>query len=160
MVIWHQLWDMGYAPYCPHLSHFLHLHQPRPYEEWLDFDNNFIPGSDGLFRFAGQSRGADKEVGLAISLGIPVFTNLAVMETYFKAYPVSRADVYDLVDKKRTEQNVQWGGLGNDIENKPEDWVRWIQEYSTGSGRAEGKCFKKRMVHVAALAIAALEAAQ
>lgn len=73
---WHKLWATGFAPFCPHLSLFLHIHQPLPYEEWLDADKHWIEVCDGLLRFPGQSSGADLEVKLAESLGIPVFYNI------------------------------------------------------------------------------------
>ena len=67
--------DVGFAPYIPHLTHFWHLVCPRPYEEWLDLDNQFLPCCDAVLRLEGESSGADKEVELAKSLGIPVFYN-------------------------------------------------------------------------------------
>ena len=73
------LWDKGYAPFIPHLSHFWHTVTPRPYAMWCEYDNQFLPCSDVLVRLPGESSGADKEVQLASSLGIPVYAGLAAL---------------------------------------------------------------------------------
>lgn len=65
--------DAGYAPYVPHLTHFWHMLFPRSYESWLDQDNQYLPVCEALVRLPGESSGADKEVALARSLGIPVY---------------------------------------------------------------------------------------
>lgn len=77
-----ELWAAGFAPYLPHLTHFWHILVPHPYEEWLDLDNQFIPVCDALFRMPGESSGADKEVALARSLGIPVFCTKEDLQRY------------------------------------------------------------------------------
>jgi hypothetical protein len=68
-----QLMTLGFAPYVPLLTHFQHLHRPRPYEDWCRHDDDWIPCCDYLLRLPGESKGADREVRLAESLGIPVF---------------------------------------------------------------------------------------
>ncbi len=79
-----RLKDAGYAPYVPHLTHFWHLLFPRPYEDWLELDNQFLPLCDALLRIPGESKGADAEVELAGKLGIPVFESLIVLRDYFE----------------------------------------------------------------------------
>jgi hypothetical protein len=68
----HRLANLGYWPFVPHLSHFWHMLRPRPYEFWCELDNVFLPHCDALLRLPGESKGADAEVKLAESLGIPV----------------------------------------------------------------------------------------
>lgn len=68
-----QLADAGFAPMIPHLSHFWHLVSPRPYDYWIALDLEFLPFCDYLLRIPGESSGADNEVAVAESLGIPVF---------------------------------------------------------------------------------------
>ena len=63
----------GYYPFLPHLTHFWHIHLPREYADWLRLDNAFIPACDAVLRLPGESGGADGEVALAKSLGLPVF---------------------------------------------------------------------------------------
>jgi hypothetical protein len=70
------LMERGYAPYCPHLTHFLHMNNPQPYEKWLELDCQYLIICDAIFRMEGESTGADKEVLLAIKNEIPVFYSL------------------------------------------------------------------------------------
>lgn len=63
----HLLLEAGHVPYIPHLTHFRHMLFPRPYEEWLAYDNQWLPLCHVLLRLKGDSSGADKEVALARS---------------------------------------------------------------------------------------------
>jgi hypothetical protein len=69
-----ELMDQGFAPFCPHLSHYLHINNPRPYQDWIDMDNAFVTKCDYMIRLEGESAGADAEVKLARKHGIPVYT--------------------------------------------------------------------------------------
>jgi hypothetical protein len=71
----HDLSDMGFVPFCPHLSLLAELHRPRNYEFWLDQCLYWVTKCDGLYRLPGDSPGADREVAKADELGIPVFHN-------------------------------------------------------------------------------------
>lgn len=62
----------GFAPFCPHLSHFLHLHHPHDYETWMALDMAWLAACDVLVRIPGESPGADREVAEAEAIGIPV----------------------------------------------------------------------------------------
>lgn len=73
------LMDAGLSPFLPHLSHFWHTVTPKPYQEWLDLDFEWITVCQVLYRMPGESSGADKEVALAESLGIPVFRSLQLL---------------------------------------------------------------------------------
>jgi hypothetical protein len=79
-----ELADLGFAPFVPHATHFWHMLFPRPYEFWLDLDNQFLPFCEGLLRLPGESSGADKEVELATHLGIPVFTEIRQIDAHFR----------------------------------------------------------------------------
>jgi hypothetical protein len=78
-----ELADLGFAPFVPHSTHFWHMMFPRPYEFWLDLDNQFLPYCHAVLRLKGSSSGADKEVELAKSLGIPVFHELQDLLRHF-----------------------------------------------------------------------------
>ena len=77
--------DKGYSPICPHLSHFLHMQSPKPYETWLSVDDAQVLKCDALLRIPGESSGADKEVDLAIENEIPVFLQIKHLDEYFKS---------------------------------------------------------------------------
>ncbi len=57
--------DAGHIPIWPLSSHYLHLEQPRPYDDWLDIDIELLSSCDALVRLPGNSNGADIEVNAA-----------------------------------------------------------------------------------------------
>lgn len=75
--------DLGFAPYCPHLTHFLHLNHWQPYEKWLELDAQYVRVCDAVLRLPGESNGADHEVQLAKDLNIPVFYDLESLKARF-----------------------------------------------------------------------------
>lgn len=75
----HELLDRGTAPYCPHLTHYLHLARQRPYDEWLALDLEWLACCDAVLRLSGHSPGADRECARAAELGIPVYHSLALL---------------------------------------------------------------------------------
>jgi hypothetical protein len=61
--------------------------------------------------------------------------------------------------KERDRQDELWGGPENDDQNSPDAWVGFIEEYADARSRRASKYdFRQRMVIIAALAIAAVEA--
>ena len=68
----HRILDMGHCPIAPLLSHYLHIHRPRPYGDWMAMDLAIIKRVDILLRLPGTSPGADREEELARWHGIPV----------------------------------------------------------------------------------------
>ncbi len=63
---------------------------PRPYEFWLDLDNEFLPVCQAVLRLPGPSSGANKEVQLAQKLGIPVFTEIDDLAKHFEDQATAR----------------------------------------------------------------------
>lgn len=68
---------LGCHPVVPHLSHLHHLIAPRDYGHWLERGLEELRSCDALVRLHGESPGADREVALALALGLPVFHTLA-----------------------------------------------------------------------------------
>jgi Domain of unknown function (DUF4406) len=85
-----RLADLGFAPFVPHATHFWHMLFPRPYEFWLDLDSQFLPFCQALLRLPGSSSGADKEVQLAQTLGISVFTEIDDLVKHFEDRAIAR----------------------------------------------------------------------
>lgn len=56
---------------------------PRPDEFWLELDNQFLSCCAAVLRLPGASKGADEEVRLAQSPGIPVFYDLHKLADFF-----------------------------------------------------------------------------
>jgi len=76
--------ELGFAPFCPHLTHFLHMNHSRPYKKWLEIDIAFLKVCDAVLRIPGESKGADAEVELAKKLKIPVFTSINELKRKIK----------------------------------------------------------------------------
>lgn len=68
-----QLMNLGFAPFAPLYSHFQHMHKPRPYEDWIKIDLEWVKVCDCVLRLRGESAGADGEVKFANDNKIPVF---------------------------------------------------------------------------------------
>ena len=69
----HALREVGLVPICPHLSHFLHLKNPRPYQDWIEADLEMLRVCDYAVRLPGKSSGADGEQAKAEQWGIELF---------------------------------------------------------------------------------------
>lgn len=67
------LLELGYYPFCPHLTHFWHLIHPQEYEKWMEYDFEWLGQCDALLRLPGESPGADREVEFAKKHNMPVF---------------------------------------------------------------------------------------
>lgn len=83
MDITNDLINLGFAPYCPHLTHFLHLNQFQPYEKWLEIDLEYLKICDAILRLPGESKGADLEVSFAVKNKIPVFYSSKAISDHF-----------------------------------------------------------------------------
>jgi nucleoside 2-deoxyribosyltransferase len=81
--VWHELWERGFNPYLPHLTCYLELAQHREYEEWMELDFSWLLLCDAVLRLPGVSPGADRETGLAISVGIPVYHSVLTLTTAY-----------------------------------------------------------------------------
>lgn len=77
--------DMGHSPMVPHLTHFWNLMAPRAYHDWLRIDDEWVAVADVVYRMPGDSKGADHEVGLAMSLDIPVVYTMEGLDALHKS---------------------------------------------------------------------------
>ena len=77
------LMEKGYAPYCPHLGYYLNNNKSQPYEKWLELHCTYLKVCDAVLRLSGESNGADKEVTLAIEMGIPVFSSIDELDVFY-----------------------------------------------------------------------------
>ena len=77
--------NLGYAPYTPLLSHFLHLFEPKSYPVWLALDMEWLPVCDCLLRLGGPpSTGADAEEAEARRRGMPVFRSVEAVHRHYR----------------------------------------------------------------------------
>jgi len=84
-----RLMEKGFAPFAPLYSHFQHMVHPRPYQQWLEIDLEWIKVCDCVLRLDGESSGADKEVEFAKKIGKPVYY-----------YPFELYDAYKSTERK------------------------------------------------------------
>jgi len=77
-----ELMNLGFVPFVPLYSHFQHMVHPRPYTDWVKFDNEWVGACDCLLRLGGESKGADDEVKLAQDLGLPVFYSISELTRF------------------------------------------------------------------------------
>lgn len=76
----------GVVPVIPHLSHFWHTMSPKPYSFWTDMDLELLRRCDVMFRFDGDSPGADGEEQFADHLGIPVVRTLMEFDEWWRGW--------------------------------------------------------------------------
>lgn len=76
------VYQLGYHPYIPHLTHFWHMLCPKEYEQWLAVDLIWLRECDVVLRVPGESNGADKEVEAALEMGMLVFYSLEELKEY------------------------------------------------------------------------------
>ena len=67
-----QMFLDGLAPFVPHWDVAWHL-GPEHWNGYLEFDLEYVAVCDAVYRLRGESRGADKECAVALTLGIPIF---------------------------------------------------------------------------------------
>lgn len=66
----------GFIPFCPHTTHLWHTIAPRPWQDWMNYDLEWIGTCGYMLRLPGESKGGDMEVARAIELGIPVYYSI------------------------------------------------------------------------------------
>lgn len=71
-----ELLSKGIIPFAPLLSHFWEQISPKPYEDWLKMDFQYIMRCDAVLRLPGKSSGADMECEFATLHGIPVYYDI------------------------------------------------------------------------------------
>jgi hypothetical protein len=78
-----ELFRLGFAPLCPHLSYFFPWQAEMTHNQWMEFDLPWVEVADAVYRIPGVSRGADEEVAFAWSKHIPVFGSVPSLVEYF-----------------------------------------------------------------------------
>jgi|SRR3972149_9511068 len=81
-----QVYESGHIPFVPHLYHFWHLINPKPYEFWAGLDMEWLTVCDVFIRLDGDSKGADAEEDWCIANSVPVFYSV---EDFFKIISAS-----------------------------------------------------------------------
>lgn len=74
--------EMGAAPFCPHLYHFLHIHREQDYNKWLEIDISFMLSCDCIYVIDGYSPGSEREIEIANENNIPIFKTFDILDKY------------------------------------------------------------------------------
>lgn len=83
LYIANHLRSMGHTPFVPHLTYAWHMIFPHEdVEYWYQYDLEWLRKCDAIYRLPGESTGADKEVDVALEMGIPVFYSLAQVQAH------------------------------------------------------------------------------
>jgi len=78
-----ELFNMGFCPFIPLLSHYYEtFHFCRSWEDWINYDLTWLSKCDYVLRLPGKSKGADIEVKKAQELNIPVLYNIEDLINY------------------------------------------------------------------------------
>lgn len=71
------LFDKGYAPFIPHLTHFWHAQHPHHYDEWIAYGKEWMRPCHCALLLPGPSSGTRVEEAYATEqLKIPTFTTI------------------------------------------------------------------------------------
>jgi hypothetical protein len=81
------LWQLGFVPIVPHLTHFWNCmipHEDTRYADsfWMMYDFAVLAHCDALFRIPGESIGADMEEQFCNDANIPVFYELGALRQW------------------------------------------------------------------------------
>lgn len=76
------LYNQGFIPFVPHISGFWDLIHPMHYDNWMEYDKEWLLVCDCLFKFGGFSSGAQEEMIIANKNNIPVFHMLHQIEEW------------------------------------------------------------------------------
>jgi hypothetical protein len=81
-----ELLELGFIPFAPLLTHFIHIIYPKDYDKWLAYDLEWLKSCDALLRLPGESKGADIETLFAKANNILVFYSIKdLIETIKKS---------------------------------------------------------------------------
>ena len=72
----HAVREKGHAVFLPHLTHFWHLVHPRPWQDWMDLDREWLSLCHAILRLNGESVGADREVSEAMRMGLRLYRSV------------------------------------------------------------------------------------
>lgn len=76
--------SMGHIPFIPHMTYAWHMIVPHEVDYWYQYDLQWLERCDALYRIAGESTGADREVERARELWLPVFHSISEVQKFTK----------------------------------------------------------------------------
>ena len=71
-----RLMNLGFKPFIPHLSVYADTVKPRPEDDWVRLDLDWLLKCDAVLRLPGYSFHGDRETAFAKAMFIPVFYSI------------------------------------------------------------------------------------
>ena len=134
---WDALFDLGLIPINPLWCHYQHLQHPRPYQDWMIYDEECVRRCDAMLRLSGESNGADLEVIQFRGMGKPVFFSREALAAWAFQKPIWTRPVLRGY-RPATLAICGWGRHGKGTA------ARWLSEHvgyrylqSTGEAAAQ-----------------------
>jgi hypothetical protein len=78
-----ELIELGFAPFCPHLSYHIDPGEELAHEVWMEVELPWVAVADAVLRLPGESVGAEIEVANAERAGVPVFFTIGELTRHF-----------------------------------------------------------------------------
>jgi hypothetical protein len=78
-----RLADLGFLPYCPHLSHFWHERHPHEREHWMWQSLAWATRCDCVLAIGYPSPGMQREMAVTHAAGKPVFMDVETLSTVY-----------------------------------------------------------------------------
>lgn len=69
-------------------------------------------------------------------------------------------EIFAEIAEERHQQDTKWGGAAHDDQHDEDDWIEFIEKHARRAAPGLGfdrQLFRRQMVRVAALAVAAIE---
>ena len=73
-----ELLKQGFIPFIPHLCHFWHTMSPKKYDDWIQYDLQWLKVCDAMLVIS-ESKGVNIEKKYCIKHSIPIFYNIGDM---------------------------------------------------------------------------------
>lgn len=99
MDMYSELMDLGFLPFAPLYTHYIHTRNPKTYDEWMEVDYAWIDVCDCVLRLPGESGGADLEDKHAQLTGKPVFYSLEDLIDFYKNQSKEVSEIDKINDK-------------------------------------------------------------
>lgn len=124
--------------------------------------DQFINALEQFYDWAWDHTDEYPEVGQTREMATAWVDGMDAIDPCWPEDQRNRGPIFAAIIAERVAQDKEWGGHGHDTEHRLEDWLEYIDKQCskayTDMYRRNTEEAKQRLVKIAALAIAALEA--
>jgi len=94
MDMYYELVQLGFLPFTPLYSHYVHERNPISYDKWMEIDYKWIDVCDYILRLPGESKGADLEIEYAKNQNKIVFYSVEELTNYIEPKHLDEGDIH------------------------------------------------------------------